>query len=115
MSCCCNNVLNVGCFCVGLGFALDFAAPADGLIYTLILGFHQVQIRLESEPTVTGEAVQFLTNALNPFYGYEGKLYDDNGDFAPLYDADGNLYDCIAIKPQAQGFAGKSIPLTLTI
>jgi hypothetical protein len=115
MSCCCENPLDIGCFCVATGFILDFAAPLSGLTYKLVFGFHMTFIPLSSEPTVTGQPVQFDTSGLNPFYTYIGKLYDENGELVPLFDADGLEYDCFKIQPQTFGGAGKSIPLTLNI
>jgi len=115
MSCCCENPLDIGCFCVATGFILDFAAPLSGLTYKLVFGFHMTFIPLLSEPTVAGQPVQFDTSGLNPFYAYVGKLYDENGELVPLFDADGLEYDCFKIQPQTFGGAGKSIPLTLNI
>lgn len=115
MSCCCNSVLYIGCFCKNNGLTLDFAAPADGETYRLSLQYHQSFVAVLSDETVAGEPVFFNLSTLNPFYEYRGQLLDANGDAVILYDADSVAYDCLQFKPQTGGKNGKSIPLTLTI
>lgn len=114
MSCCCENPLNIGCFCVGKGLTLNFLAPADGLIYTLNFRYLSAYIAIYSEPTIMGEPVVFNTEGLNPFFTYVGELLDENDEQVILYDADGGAYDCIKISPRTQGKKGQSIDLFLT-
>lgn len=115
MSCCCENPLIVGCFCVGRGFVLSFDAPADGLIYTLSLEYNGAYIELYSEPTNIGQPVYFDTAmVINPFYDYTGTLVDENGDEVLLYGADGDIFDCVQISPRTGGKKGVSDLVFLT-
>ena len=118
MNCiCCLNPLIVDCFCAAAGFQINVPAPNDGDIYHFVAEYYGALIRLQSEPTVTGQPIVFSgttpeSNALNPFYVYWGSL-QLAGTIQTLYIG-AEAYQCIELRPKQFGAQGTTPAVSFT-